>query len=133
MLTGGCLCGKVRYKINGPIVAQAVCHCRNCQKQAATAFSVVAVVPRAAVEVEGALKIYHDKGDSGAAIERNFCPECGSPIYSDAPGTEVLYLKAGTLDDTSVLAPPVHVWCDSAWPWTPIPEGAIRFGKSPPG
>ncbi|HTO42377.1 MAG TPA: GFA family protein, partial [Rhizomicrobium sp.] len=76
---------------------------------------------------------YVDKGDSGNVVNRYFCGTCGSPIYSATPANpDVVVVKAGTLDDTSTVAPKVHLWCDSAWPWTPFPERAIKIAKNPP-
>src|SRR5215470_564126 len=131
-MTGGCLCGQVRYSADAEPVFTAVCHCRNCQKQAGTAFSIVVVIPRTALTVTGHTKTFHDTGDSGQPVARRFCPECGSPIFSDVtvmPG--LTFIKAGTLDDTSWLDPKMHVYCDSAERWTPIPEGSQKFAKMP--
>jgi hypothetical protein len=120
-MTGGCLCGQVRYSATAEPALVAVCHCKNCQKQTGTAFSVVIGVPKSAISIEGPIKTFHDTGDSAQRVDRNFCSECGSPISSDV----------GTLDDTTWLDPKMHVYCDSAQNWTPIPEGSQKFGKMP--
>lgn len=130
MISGGCLCGAVRYTAPDPVM-QAVCHCKNCQKQAGTAYSVIVAVPRDSLQLTGELAVYEDKGDSGNTVLRKFCPKCGSPIYSDLPGSPLLFLKAGTLDDTSGVAPPVHVWTKSAMACTAIPDGVARFETMP--
>jgi hypothetical protein len=131
-ILGGCLCGQVRYSANAEPALVAVCHCKNCQKQAGTAFSVVVGIPKSAMSIQGHLKTYRDTGDSGQAVLRNFCPECGSPITSDPAGLpELTLIKAGTLDDTSWLDPQTHVYCDSAQPWTSIPETSQKFAKMP--
>ena len=84
---------------------------------------------KTALSVQGNLKTFHDTGDSGQPVDRNFCPECGSPIISDvAVMPDLRFIKAGTLDDTSWLDPKMHAYCDSAEPWTPIPEGSQKFG-----
>jgi hypothetical protein len=133
-IEGGCLCGQVRYHSDAEPVVQAVCHCKNCQKQAGTAFSVIVGVPAASLKVEGEMKTYLDHGDSGAPVERRFCADCGSPILSQlAGGPPLVYLKAGTLDDTSWLDPKVHVWTRSHQAWLPIPEGVIAMETNPPG
>lgn len=132
-MKGGCLCGQVRYAANAEPVFVGVCHCTHCQKQTGTAFSVVIAIPKSAMSIQGRLKTFHDIGDSGQAVGRNFCPECGSPIFTDAaamPGLAIL--KAGTLDDTSWLDPKIHVYCGSKEKWTPIPEGSQTFAKMPP-
>ena len=83
-ITGGCLCGQVRYSANAEPAFVGVCHCTHCQKQTGTAFSVLVGVPKSAMKTQGRLKIFHDKGDSGQPVaRRNFCPECGSPVFSD--------------------------------------------------
>ena len=97
-----------------------------------SAFSVVIGVPKSAISIEGPVKTFHDTGDSGQRVDRNFCPECGSPICSDvAVMPDIVFIKAGTLDDTTWLDPKMHVYCDSAQNWTPIPEGTQQFGKMP--
>jgi len=131
-MTGGCLCGQVRYSATADPAFVGVCHCANCQKQTGTAFSVVVGIPKSAMSIQGKLKIFHDTGDSGQAVERTFCPECGSPISTDAavmPG--ITLIKAGTLDDTSWIDPQRHVYCDTKQRWILIPEGVQKFAKMP--
>lgn len=131
MIEGGCLCGQIRYKSEQDELGQAVCHCRNCQRQAGTAFSVLIAMRASAVEFTGQTKVYHDRADSGAEVQRNFCPNCGSPIYTALPAQpKLIFIKAGTLDDTSRLSPKMHVWCDSAWAWTPFPPDAVKIAKN---
>ena len=131
-MTGGCLCGQIRYCASADPVFVGVCHCRHCQKQTGTAFSVLVGIPKSAMSIQGPIKAFHDTGDSGQTVERNFCPECGSPIFTDAavmPG--IAFIKAGTLDDTSSLDPKMHIYCDSKAQWTLIAEGSQRFAKMP--
>ena len=131
-MTGRCLCGQVHYSATAEPAIVAVCHCKNCQKSTGTSFSVVIGVPKSAISIEGPVKTFHDTGDSGQRVDRNFCPECGSPIFSDvAVMPDIVFIKAGTLDDTTWLDPKMHVYCDSAQNWTPIPEGSQKFGKMP--
>jgi hypothetical protein len=98
VLTGSCLCGQVQYAANADPAIIAVCHCRNCQKQTGTAFSVIVGVPKSTFSIQGKLKTFRDTGDSGRAVERSFCQECGSPIITDvAAMPELTFIKAGTL------------------------------------
>lgn len=130
--TGGCLCGKVRYEAKGDPLFQGVCHCTDCQKQAGTAFSVVAAWAESDLEVKGELKTFTGTGTSGNPVYRQFCPDCGSPIASKAPSSAgMVFVKAGTLDDTTWLAPAVHIWCDSKQAWVSIPEGVVAIPKAP--
>lgn len=117
---GGCLCGAVRYTAAWPPLATATCSCTHCQKQSGSAISILAVLPRDAVTVTGTLTVYQDRADSGQAVFRKFCGACGSPVITETPqGTAdgLIFIKAGTLDDTSNLAPAVHYWTDSAQDW----------------
>jgi hypothetical protein len=124
--SGGCLCGAVRYEAAWPPVATAVCHCKNCQKQAGSALSVIAVLPRDGLSVTGTLTTYEDTADSGNPVYRRFCGRCGSPVISDTPGAEaqgIIFLKAGTLDEASDLVPTLHYWKNSAQSWFVFPDG----------
>ena len=103
-LTGHCLCGKVSYRCDAEPLLTGLCHCEDCQHQTGTTFSIIAVVPTAALEIEGdSLAGYETIGnESGATRERKFCSNCGSPIatfMADMP--DLVVLKAGTLDDRS--------------------------------
>lgn len=124
--TGGCLCGGIRYELDWPAQAMVVCHCRDCQKQSGTAFSVVGVAKREALRIVGALKTFTHPGSTGQDVNRQFCPDCGSPILTDTAAARkqgIIFFKAGTLDRTTDLAPTVHYWTSSAQPWFTLPEG----------
>lgn len=132
ILTGGCLCGDVRYSIADVPIRQAICHCRHCQRQSGSAFSALLIVPPTALNVQGETAVYRDQGDSGATVDRHFCSRCGSPILTALPTRpDVRFIKAGTLDDPNIMAPDVHAWCESAWPSTLIPDDVRSFPKSP--
>lgn len=125
-LTGQCLCGNIKYELAEAPGVTGVCHCKNCQRQAGSAFSTLAGVPRAGFTLtHGTPKLYVDAATtSGNNVERYFCADCGSPIYS-ALGSQpdMIYLKTGTLDDTSGFAPQFHAWCDSKQDWVELQEG----------
>jgi hypothetical protein len=133
-LTGHCLCGNVRYSADAEPVVQAMCHCTDCQRQTSSPFSAVVGVPLASFEVEGdSLTTFNTvSGDTGGETQRNFCSNCGTPIYSlSASAPEMVFLKAGSLDDSSWLQPVVEVWTSSAQPWTPRIEGMAQFERGP--
>ena len=118
---GGCLCGKVRYTLKTEPVVSVTCHCKNCQRQAGTALSVIVGVPETGLEIEGELKTYEDTGDSGAPVYRQFCPECGSPVFTRLDrGDGLMFIKAGTLDDTSWVNPVFHCYTKSKLPWVEL-------------
>ncbi len=73
-ISGGCLCGKVRYRAEAEPVFVGLCHCRDCQKFTGSAFALVVAVPKPALTVSGTLKGFAKPGSSGKSIERLFCP-----------------------------------------------------------
>jgi hypothetical protein len=131
-IEGGCLCGQVRYSAEAEPAFVGVCHCKNCQKQAGTSFSIVVAIPKPALNLRGDLKTFNDRGDNGKAVYRRFCPDCGSPILSDAEALpELAIIKAGTLDDTGWLKPTMEIYLDSARPWVSLGGERQRFPKMP--
>ena len=132
-MTGGCLCGQVRYTADAEPIFTGICHCKNCQKQSGTAFSIVVAIPKSVVSITGTTKRFEDKPDSGLPMARVFCPNCGSPILSDAAAMpDAAIIKAGTLDDTSWLKPAMEIYCDSKQPWVELSGNLPRFPKMPP-
>jgi len=130
-ISGGCLCGAVRYECNAEPLGTAICHCTHCQKVSGSAFSVNVVVPAPSLRWQGqSLASYADKGESGKPLSRKFCRNCGSSLATETealPGA--IIIKAGTLDDKSWLKPNYHLWTNSAQPWVRIEPGATTFPK----
>jgi hypothetical protein len=135
-ITGRCLCGNVTYSVDAEPVVQAACHCADCQRQSGSPFSVVVAVPKAAFTVEGdSLSSYSTIGDDhGGETERSFCSNCGSPLYSVAAVMpDMMFIKAGSLDDSSWVEPAVEAWTRSAQPWTPRFENTMQLERGPGG
>lgn len=132
-IVGGCLCGGVRYESEAGPVLTAVCHCRHCQKQTSSAFSVLVVLPKGSLRMEGLdLEAFEDVGSSGQPVIRKFCPQCGSPVITDVAVTpEWDWLMAGTLDEPSWLRPQMNIWCASAQPWVSMDEAIPAFEGAP--
>jgi hypothetical protein len=132
-LTGGCLCGRVRYTVRGEPAFSGLCHCRNCQRYTGSAFEPVVAFPSESISLEGELKTYNDTGDSGKQVRRRFCPNCGSGVVAEGdimPG--ITLVLAGTLDDPSAFTPAMEIYCSSAQPWVHAGGERQRFDKMPP-
>jgi hypothetical protein len=110
-----------------------VCHCKNCQKQSGSAFSINILVKSSDFELTGGTRVFHDRGDSGGAVDRHFCADCGSPVITVLPSRlGIVILKAGTLDDSSTIPQPmVQSYCDSAQHWVDLQNIGKKFGKMP--
>ena len=131
-ITGGCLCGRVRYTVTGEPAFSGLCHCRNCQRYTGSAFEALIAFPAASVSVQGELKTYDDTGDSGQPVHRRFCPNCGSGVVNEVdvlPGVTIVL--AGTLDDPAAFKPTMDVYWSSAQPWVHTSSERTRFPKMP--
>ena len=132
--TGGCQCGAIRYRLLQAPVAIYACHCRLCQQQSASAFGMSMLVKRDAIEFSGAQpRVYLTSGSTGRRKHCAFCSECGTRLYHTGDGARaILSIKAGSLDDTSILAPTCHLWTGSAQPWVaPLLKDAVCFEQEP--
>ncbi|GJN70769.1 hypothetical protein PLIIFM63780_002638 [Purpureocillium lilacinum] len=120
-LTGHCLCKAVTYSVDvdAPLLT-GYDHCDDCQRQSGSTYSLVAVVPKAKLTINGPTKKYSSKGSSGHDVHRIFCSECGSPIAHDPDAApEIIALKAGTFD-TEIkknLKPDTEIWTVSKLPF----------------
>lgn len=131
-MSGGCLCGHVRYEAEAEPVFTGICHCHNCQKYTGSAFSTVVAIPNSVLSIAGTLKSYSDRGSSGKSVWRRFCPECGSAVVFDVEMMpDLTLLNAGSLDDASWVTPTNEIFCDSAQPWVNLGGNMQRFARMP--
>ena len=131
-ITGGCLCGKIRYSADAEPAFVGLCHCRDCQKFTGSAFAAVIGLPKSAVTATGALKEFTKQGDSGKPINRMFCPECGASVMDEAEAAAgIVMIQAGTLDNTSWVKPTSQIYCASARPAVQLFGEMKSFDKTP--
>jgi hypothetical protein len=107
-LTGGCLCGNVKFAASGPPYRVGLCHCLDCRKHGGSLFHAFAVYAEGAVTVEGETRDYNG---------RNFCPRCGSSVYGRT-GDEV-EISVGSLDAPDQLTPTYELWTVRRESWLP--------------
>jgi hypothetical protein len=120
-ITGGCLCGAVRYVTDAEPDRTIVCHCTICQRHIGSAFATLVAFPAGSIEVTGALNTYTEPGGTtGEPMHRRFCPGCGTPIILEREKGARTLIMGGTLDDTSIVRPTVNLFCASAQAWVPI-------------
>lgn len=118
-VTGGCLCGAVRFVARGQPQRVGVCHCLDCRKHHGAPFFAAAIFPEDAVEVTGTLQSYEG---------RAFCPTCGSSVLARSEGEVELHL--GALDDPGQFTPGYELWTIRREPWlAPIP-GARQYARN---
>ena len=124
-LTGGCLCGEVRFRIAGPLISCNYCHCTMCRKASGA--------PVAAFATFAAKDFSFTKGQPAAYSSseravREFCPSCGSQLtwHEKAPGADI-HVSIGALDDPGQMQPTDHIWTASRVPWFEIADTLPRY------
>jgi hypothetical protein len=131
MLRGSCLCGKVRYEINGSLSGTLNCHCSMCRKAHGAAFR-----SRARVK---ATDFKWTKGEtlitwfeSSPGNHRGFCSLCGSPLLSRFEQNKSVYgLPLGALDDDPGVKPTMHIYVSSKAPWYDVTDDLPQFAELP--
>lgn len=126
--SGGCLCGAVRYAADGPPINVRVCHCRLCQRAVGASFNARALFPVAAVAMTGPVST----ANSSPGLERGFCRQCGTTIFSRRPDRGVIGLTLGSLDEPDRLAPTDHIWISSKQAWLKLDDRLPQYLEGPP-
>ena len=123
MRTGGCLCGAVRYRVDGEPTHVGRCHCADCRKESGSAFSVYAQWPRDRFELDGEVTTYDG---------RSFCPRCGSRVGNLGPPEEGdVEIRIGSLDDAPFeLKPEAEIWIKRREPWLHAVDGASQHEEN---
>lgn len=125
---GGCSCGAVRYRLTSDPLFTHCCHCLNCQRQTGSAFVINLLVEADRVEIlEGVPQPVDVPRDDGSKQRIFRCPACQVAVFSEYGRPEVRFVRAGTLDDPSTVAPDVHIFTRSKLGWVEIPESVPAF------
>lgn len=133
---GQCLCGQIKVSIPKEALNSQksiiLCHCKNCSRCTGSLGTVNLLLPESDVQIEGEPKLYPDSNtDSGATVQRFFCGNCGSPIYSatsNRPGVKIV--KLPLFDE--IPQPGVEIYCQSMPSWNKPIDGIKQFDKMPP-
>jgi len=134
-MTGGCLCGAVRYECSGEPVLALLWHCRECERQSVSAYATGVRVPAASFRVtRGEPKLYVKTSDSGNQVTRAFCPECGCMLFLQVSARpDLVGIRVGTLDDPSWFRPEADIFVKSAQPWDYMDPNLPKYAAYPPG
>jgi hypothetical protein len=132
-ITGGCLCGAVRYEITGKPKLAVSCHCRECQyvSGGAPAYALILLADHVTI-TKGSAKEHWTLSAKGNRIARLFCEECGTPLFAkNEQHPQFLTVKVGSLDDPSGFRPQANIWVKSAQPWHDLDPAVPRFDRDP--
>jgi len=122
-LTGGCLCGAVRYEARTALSEVHYCHCRLCQKAFGNLFAVFGSLPAAALRFTSAApRLYR----SSPFAERGFCGACGTPLTFRYLRSAWIAIAIGSLDRPEAVRPEIHRGVESQVPWLAIDDDLPR-------
>jgi hypothetical protein len=125
---GGCSCGKVRYRLGSEPMFVHCCHCLNCQRQTGSAFVINLLIETDRVELLAGDPTPHDVPRDDGSSQRIFrCPSCQVAVFSEYGHPGFRFVRAGTLDDPSGVAPDVHIFTRSKLPWVELPASVPAF------
>ncbi len=134
MITGSCLCGQLSYELDETKTEAALhCHCKDCQKVTGSGKATIVMLPRDSVKLSGEHKLYKSRGTDGSHVGRGFCPICGSQMLTfveEIP--DHVFVKAGTMDDSSWVKPEANCWHESESTWSPVNTAVMSFDRNPP-
>jgi hypothetical protein len=133
MISGGCLCGAVRYATEAEPIITRLCWCRVCQYFATGNAAVSTCFPSEGLSVTGELRDFVSTADSGNRMHRRFCPVCGTHMFSEAESRpHLVFVRVGTFDDPDRAQPAATIWTASAPRWACIDESLPKWeGQAP--
>ena len=123
--TGGCLCGGVRYRVEGGLRPVIACHCQQCRRTSGHHVAATSA-PRERVTIRGEVRWY----SSSDTAERGFCPVCGSNLFWSGGGGG-LSIFAGTLDGDPGVRLAGHIYCADKGAYYAIPEDGLPRADGP--
>lgn len=132
ILTGGCLCGAVRFEADGEPRYAGYCFCADCRKASGSGFAPFMNYPSAAFRVSGETRLAVTKAANGGNAVRNFCPACGSLLFGGIVGEDVEHtVYAGALDDPAGFKPTLAIFNRDRPDWVLLPPGLAVFETMP--
>jgi hypothetical protein len=130
MIRGSCLCGGVKYRINGALSRARNCHCSMCRKAHGAAFRSRASAHAAEFEwVQGETLVTFYESSPGTS--RGFCKVWGSPVVTKFDNAPYCGVPLGTLGDDPGVRPELHVHVASKAPWFTITDELPQFAALP--
>lgn len=132
VFSGKCLCGNVTYKCHAEPTVIFNCHCEDCRRATGSVFGTNFFVPEDELEIVGEVSSYSHTADSGSAMTKRFCPNCGSLLFgNNSAKSNVVSIRAGTVDQLDLIKPVVNVFMDSKVSSTSIDKNLKQASRMP--
>ena len=134
-LTGGCLCGGVRFELAAPPKLAGYCHCTRCQGRTGTSSSAQAFIDAGTLALLQGEELVRGWRHPDGGMEKCFCRECGAHLFSRDPDSgELKTVRMSAFDGDPGVRPSFRAFVAYAAPWEPIPDdGLERFDESRTG
>jgi hypothetical protein len=131
-LTGGCLCGGVRFRVDAPLVVATYCHCTRCQRRTGTAASAQARIQPGSLTVTQGEELIRTYAPPDG-FPKLFCGACGSALWSQSPDDpEIISVRLGAFDGDPGIRPSLRQFVAYAASWEDIPDdGLPRHAERP--
>ena len=126
---GGCLCGKVRYRVSAESTLVNYCHCANCRKASGAPVLVWAGFKNEDFEWLGEepARYRYESEHYPAPVERLFCASCGSHLVLKCEAFEgEVDVTAGSLDDPELARPELHLFARGQLSWLHLADDLPR-------
>ncbi|WP_020559392.1 GFA family protein [Thiofilum flexile] len=131
-VTGGCVCGAIRYECSQAPIAMLNCHCLDCQRSSGAPFASGFIVTESDLHITGTPKTFSVRTDNGSTVTRSFCAECGTPLFTRGENNpQFISVRFTTLDNTVEFQPMLDIWTASAQPWTCLNQDIPHYPQSP--
>jgi hypothetical protein len=124
-IEGGCLCGRLRYRLDPAGATASVCHCRTCRRAAGTQSVAWATVPARAFAWTGAAPASFA---STAGVIRTHCAVCGTSLTYQS-GPDSIDVTLGSLDDPEAIPPTAEIWLSHRIGWEAIDPERQSFPR----
>lgn len=132
MFAGGCQCGAIRYSFAGPLPKAYACHCGECKKQSASAFSMSLPMEYGRLRVDGTPASFTTTAYSGRTKYNFFCANCGTRLWhSGSQPPDSITLKVGSLDNPSDIVPLGHLWVSKKQAGIELDPASEQFSTQP--
>jgi hypothetical protein len=130
MAEGGCLCGAVRYRVDGAPLDAGYCHCRMCQRSTGAPVVAWATWPEKGFKwTAGSPRLFV----SSSAGRRWHCPACGTHIlFVHAQAPDLRDITLASLDDPTAFRPEYHIWTASRIAWFETADASPRHADGGP-
>lgn len=130
--SGQCLCGAVKYEVDGVISSFHICYCSRCRHSTGSAHaSNIFTQPESISWLSGEELIQRFELESAKSWSKQFCRNCGSGLpYINRTGT-FLVVPAGSLNEDIQIAPDDRIFCDDRCEWVEGIQGVPEFSSLP--